>query len=224
MILRKKPEASLKLKYPLILRVSLIVSLIFLIGFLLAFPKFKKETKNIEQKQVDIQLDESVVTEQQIQSAAPPSKATIPVESEDEDLADDDFDFDMQEFEDYQADEWSAPPPPPDEDEGASGRRRRFIAYDEAPKPIGGFKAIQQNIVYPEIAREAGIEGKVVIRAFIDKNGDVQECEVDQGIPNTGLNEAAINAIKRTKFKPAMQRDRKVGVWISIPVFFRLNK
>lgn len=223
MILRKKPEASLKLKYPLILRVSLVISLVFLIGFLLAFPKFKREAKQIEQKQTFIKQDESVVTEQQIESAAPPSKATIPVESEDEDLADEDFDFDMQEFEDYQADEWSAPPPPPEEEE-SGGRRRRFIAYDEAPKPIGGFKAIQQNIIYPEIAREAGIEGKVVIRAFIDKNGNVQECQVDQGIPNTGLNEAAINAIKRTKFKPAMQRDRKVGVWISIPVFFRLNK
>ncbi|MCF7886759.1 MAG: energy transducer TonB [Candidatus Marinimicrobia bacterium] len=223
MILRKKPEASLKLKYPLILRVSLVLSLIFLITFMLAFPKFRREAKQIEQKQSFIKQDESVVTEQQIQSAAPPSKATIPVESEDEDLANEDFDFDMQDFENYQADEWSAPPPPPEE-ENDNSRRRRFIAYDEAPQPIGGFKAIQQNIIYPEIAREAGIEGKVVIRAFIDKNGDVQECEVDQGIPNTGLNEAAINAIKRTKFKPAMQRDRKVGVWISIPVFFRLNK
>jgi len=223
MILRKKPESSLKLKYPLIIRVSLVVSLVFLISFMLAFPKFKRQASEIQQKQTFIKQDESVVTEQQIESAAPPSKATIPVESEDEDLANEDFDFDMQDFDEYQADEWSAPPPPPEEEE-SSGRRRRFIAYDEAPKPIGGFQAIQQNIIYPEIAREAGIEGKVVIRAFIDKNGDVQECEVDQGIPNTGLNEAAINAIKRTKFKPAMQRDRKVGVWISIPVFFRLNK
>ncbi|MCF7741079.1 MAG: energy transducer TonB [Candidatus Marinimicrobia bacterium] len=223
MILRKKPEVSLKLKYPFILRVSLVISLVFLISFLLAFPKFKREATQLKQKKSFIKQDESVVTEQKIESAAPPSKATIPVESEDEDLANEDFEFDMQDFEDYQADEWSAPPPPPDEEE-SSGRRRRFIAYDEAPQPIGGFRAIQQNIVYPEIAREAGIEGKVVIRAFIDKNGDVQECEVDQGIPNTGLNEAAINAIKRTKFKPAMQRDRKVGVWISIPVFFRLNK
>ena len=223
MILRKKPEVSLKLKYPLILRVSLVISLVFLISFLLAFPKFKREATQLKQKNSFIKQDESVVTEQKIESAAPPSKATIPVESEDEDLANEDFEFDMQDFEDYQADEWSAPPPPPEEEE-SSGRRRRFIAYDEAPQPIGGFRAIQQNIVYPEIAREAGIEGKVVIRAFIDKNGNVQECEVDQGIPNTGLNEAAINAIKRTKFKPAMQRDRKVGVWISIPLFFRLNK
>jgi len=62
-----------------------------------------------------------------------------------------------------------------------------------------------------------------VIQAFIDENGDVGRCEVLKGIPNTGLNEAAIKAIKETRFKPALQRDRKVGVWISIPVVFKLK-
>jgi protein TonB len=44
-----------------------------------------------------------------------------------------------------------------------------------------------------------------------------------QGIPNTGLNEAAMAAIKKTRFKPAQQRDRPVGVYISIPVNFKLK-
>ena len=44
-----------------------------------------------------------------------------------------------------------------------------------------------------------------------------------KGIPNTGLDEAAMEAIKKTGFKPAKQRDRAVGVWISIPVNFRLK-
>jgi len=38
-----------------------------------------------------------------------------------------------------------------------------------------------------------------------------------------GLDEAAISAIKKTRFKPAKQRDRDVGVWIAIPVVFRLK-
>ncbi|MFB0515439.1 MAG: TonB family protein [Candidatus Neomarinimicrobiota bacterium] len=42
-------------------------------------------------------------------------------------------------------------------------------------------------------------------------------------MPNTGLDEAAAEAIKRTRFKPAKQRDRPVGVWISIPVNFKLK-
>jgi len=42
-------------------------------------------------------------------------------------------------------------------------------------------------------------------------------------MPNTGLEEAAIAAIKKTRFKPAKQRDRNVGVYISIPVIFKLK-
>ena len=38
-----------------------------------------------------------------------------------------------------------------------------FVAYDSPPTPIGGFKAIQQRLRYPDIARLAGIEGRVIL-------------------------------------------------------------
>jgi protein TonB len=44
-----------------------------------------------------------------------------------------------------------------------------------------------------------------------------------KGVPNTGLDEAAVDAIKKTRFKPAKQRDRNVGVYVSIPVIFKLQ-
>ena len=44
-----------------------------------------------------------------------------------------------------------------------------------------------------------------------------------KGIPNTGLDEAATEAIRNVRFRPARQRERAVGVWISIPVNFRLK-
>jgi len=150
--------------------------------------------------------------------AKPPSRPAIPVESEDEDFSEDiSMDIDMN-FNDYVA--WEAPPPPPEENTGPT---IRFIPYDEAPKPIGGFEAIQKNVVYPEIAQEAGIEGTVIVQAFVDKRGKVQDCVILKGVPNTGLDEAAVKAIKMTRFIPAMQRDRKVGVYISIPVIFKLR-
>lgn len=102
-------------------------------------------------------------------------------------------------------------------------KRPKFIPYDQAPEPIGGFAAIQKRVVYPEIAQEAGIEGDVVVQAFVSENGDIQSCNILKGIPNTGLNEAAINAVKETKFIPAKQKEKEVGVWISIPVVFRLT-
>jgi len=62
----------------------------------------------------------------------------------------------------------------------------------------------------------------VNLQSFIVENGDATEVGVLRGIPKKGLDEAAVRAVKNTKFTPAMQRDRSVGVWISIPVQFKL--
>ena len=51
----------------------------------------------------------------------------------------------------------------------------------------------------------------------------MEETLILKGVPNTGLDEAAMEAIRQTRFKPAKQRDRPVGVWISIPVHFTLT-
>lgn len=99
----------------------------------------------------------------------------------------------------------------------------KFIAYDEAPQPIGGFASIQRNLVYPEIAREAGIEGQVIIQAYVDDVGRVQEINVLRSIPNTGLDEAAAAAVRKTRFNPAKKGGKPVGVWISIPINFKLK-
>ncbi len=97
-----------------------------------------------------------------------------------------------------------------------------FVAVEEMPEPIGGIAAIQKKIVYPAIAKKAGIEGKVYVKAFIDKNGDVVRAEIIKGL-GAGCDEAAIKAIKDTKFKPGRQRGKPVNVQVSIPVIFRLE-
>jgi TonB family protein len=97
-------------------------------------------------------------------------------------------------------------------------KRVKFIPYDDPPKPLTSIKP-----KYPEIAQEAGIEGTVIVQVFVDKKGRVKETIILKGIPNTGLDEAAIKAIRKTRFLPAKQRERAVGVWISIPVNFRLK-
>ena len=66
------------------------------------------------------------------------------------------------------------------------------------------------------------MEGIVIIQAFIDKKGRVTQTVVLQGIPNSGLDEAAAKAVRKTKFYPANKRDREIGVWMSISVNFKL--
>jgi len=98
-----------------------------------------------------------------------------------------------------------------------------FIPYDTPPFPIGGQAAIAKNVRYPELAKKAGIVGTVIVQAKIELDGTVVEANILNGMPNTGLNEAAIDAIKKTQWVPAKQRDKDVAVWVTIPVQFKLN-
>jgi len=97
-----------------------------------------------------------------------------------------------------------------------------FVAVEEMPEPIGGIQAIQSKIVYPEIAKRAGVEGKVYILAFVNEQGNVTRAEVIKGL-GAGLDEAALTAIKQTKFKPGKQRGQPVKVQVSIPIVFKLQ-
>ena len=199
---------SIKFTYPVIIRLSTLFSIILLILTFLIFPR---NLGLIALEDVELQeiIIENIPQTQQIEKPPPPARPSVPVESEDEDIADD-LTIEETDLDSFEA--WDAPPPPPE------GPRVKFIPYDDPPQPLSSIRP-----VYPEIAQEAGIEGTVVVQVFVDKKGRVQDTLVLKGIPNTGLDEAAVTAIKKTRFRPAKQRERAVGVWISIPVNFRLK-
>ncbi|MBN2010419.1 M56 family metallopeptidase [candidate division KSB1 bacterium] len=102
------------------------------------------------------------------------------------------------------------------------GNPVNFVAYDEPPQPIGGFVMLQKNLVYPETARKEGVEGKVMLQVNIDESGIVQHVNIVQSL-NAECDEAAINAVKSTKWEPARQQDKSVAVWVSIPIVFKLS-
>jgi protein TonB len=97
-----------------------------------------------------------------------------------------------------------------------------FVAVEEMPEPIGGIKAIQEKITYPEIAKRAGVEGKVYVLAFVDESGTVTKAQIIKGI-GAGCDEAALNAVLATKFVPGKQRGVPVKVQVSIPIIFKLQ-
>ena len=201
-------QFPLKLHFPFVIRVTGLLSVILSLSLFFVLPRFTGETVQENYDQIIIEQSDIPQT-QQIERPPPPARPSIPIESEDEDLADD-LTIEETDLGDFEA--WDAPPPPP------SGPQVRFIPYDDPPVPLTPIRP-----KYPEIAQEAGIEGTVFIQAFIDKKGRVTETTVVTGIPNTGLDEAAIEAIRKTRFRPAKQRERAVGVWISIPVNFKLK-
>ncbi len=98
-----------------------------------------------------------------------------------------------------------------------------YLPYaEELPDPIGGVKGIQEKISYPEIAKRAGVEGKVIVKAFVDENGIVTRAEIMKGI-GAGCDEAALDAVLKTNFNPGRQRGNPVKVQISIPIIFKLK-
>jgi protein TonB len=97
-----------------------------------------------------------------------------------------------------------------------------FVAVEEMPEPIGGIRAIQAKIEYTEIARRAGVEGKVFVLAFIDAEGNVTKTQLIKGL-GAGLDEEALDAVRQTKFKPGKQRGVPVRVQVSIPIVFKLQ-
>ena len=99
-----------------------------------------------------------------------------------------------------------------------------FVAYDEPPKPIGGFAAIQKALVYPELAKKAGIEGQVTVQVNIGEDGEVINTRILVPLGNCGCNEAAIAAIKAVKWEPAKKEGEPMAVWVSIPVKFMLKR
>jgi protein TonB len=99
-----------------------------------------------------------------------------------------------------------------------------FIPHDEPPVPIGGFAAIHKNLIYPDIAQRAGIEGKVVVNAKIGIDGTVKYTRIMKSIGFEQCDKAAADAIKSVKWKPAKQRDLPVEVWIAVTVTFQLRE
>ena len=96
------------------------------------------------------------------------------------------------------------------------------FAQDKQPEPIGGVEAIIKNVVYPQSAKEANIQGKVLIKAIIDEKGNVAETEVINGIQKD-CDQAAVNAIKKTKFTPATKDGKPVKAEVVSPIMFKLS-
>ncbi len=77
---------------------------------------------------------------------------------------------------------------------------------------------------YPEMARQIGMQGTVWMQIYVDKNGDVRDARVIKSSnSNAGFEEEALAAAWKRKYRPAMQNDQPVGVWISYKVSFKLH-
>lgn len=94
------------------------------------------------------------------------------------------------------------------------------FSVDEAPNI--DMQKLRQSIEYPRMAIDARIEGKVMITALIDINGNAIDYSIDYSDSDL-LNKAVIKAVKNAKFTPAVHRGKNVNCRVSIPITFKLD-
>ncbi|MCS7052667.1 MAG: energy transducer TonB [Ignavibacterium sp.] len=98
-----------------------------------------------------------------------------------------------------------------------------YLAFAEVmPEPVNGMAELIKQVKYPEIAKKAGLEGKVFAMAYIDEKGSVTDVKIIKGIGG-GCDEEVVSVLKKAKFKPGQNKGTNVKVKMSIPFVFKLK-
>lgn len=212
------PHAEIKNKWKIWIEESTVLTLIFLIGLFYFFPDVNSIVPVKEFRQEIVTLEQVEITRQEVKPPPPPAFTRMSV-SENPNIEEAEINFNSElDVNANVAPTLVEPPKVETSEEDAP----IFEIVEELPEPVGGISNIQKNIVYPELAKKAGLEGLVVVRAAIDTKGNVIKTQVLKGIGG-GCDEAAANAVLKTKFKPGSQRGVPVRVWVSVPVRFKLR-
>lgn len=214
---RKKPDADLKNYHTVFLQIGLLITLvIFIIAVKVDITSKEAREYTLEEQEV-IEMEEIIQT-RHIETPPPPPRPPVPVEVPDDEIIED---VDIQiNAELTLSGPMDLPPPPPAQEE--EEEEDFFVVVEDMPELIGGLAELQRSIRYPEMARRAGIEGRVYVQFIVNERGEVENPQVIRGIGG-GCDEEAIRAVRQAKFKPGMQRGRPVRVQYSLPIVFRLQ-
>jgi len=93
-----------------------------------------------------------------------------------------------------------------------SGIKEAIPLYRENPPPR-----------YPRIARRKGYEGTVVLEVLVNIEGKVAECRIIRSCGHSVLDEAAVKSIRNWLFEPGMRGEKKVEMWVKVPIRFQLK-
>ena len=213
---RKQAGVDLRRSYNILLQAGLIVALLFIIGLVKINLYSEPPAPPPVEEQEEVVMEEVIQTKQ-IETPPPPPRPPVPVEVPNDEIIEDEIlDLDAELDLDGPLD---LPPPPPPADDAEEDF---FVVVETMPQLKGGLADLQRKVKYPEMARRAGIEGRVTVQFIVNEQGRVENPRVIRGIGG-GCDEAALEAVKQAKFSPGMQRGRPVRVQYSLPIVFRLQ-
>lgn len=219
MAIVKTKKADLNIHYKKYFQISTIIVLSLLIAAFKFAPNSKKAEIIKDQDPTIINVVDIPWTEQNQKPPLPP-RPMLPVITSADNIIDievDQTDIDFTE---------NMPTPtkldPPSNRIVEVEEQIPFFRVEVKPEIIGGLQSILKNVYYTEIARRAGIEGRVTIEFLVNKTGDVEDAKVLKGISEE-LDLIALNSVKQAKFKPGLQRGKPVTVTMVIPIVFKLK-
>jgi protein TonB len=222
---KKTPKADLESKRTLFVQIGLIVALA---AMLVAFEWKTYDVKQIElgERQVENIEEEMVEITQQNKPPpppAPPAQTTLIHIVQDDVEVDDDLIIDAEANE-LTAIEAYTPPAIQEEEEVAEAEI--FTVVEESPSYPGGdiarIKFLQQDINYPQMARESGIQGTVYVTFVVERDGRVTDVRVLRGIGG-GCDEEAVRVMNAMpRWQPGKQRGKPVRVQFTMPIKFTL--
>ncbi len=222
-IVHKAPGADVKSGYRLKVEIGLVIALLLMVlAFRMQFQS-GDTFEIVEVEQEVVQMEEIKQTKQDVKPPPPP-RPPVPVEVPNDEVLED-VALDLDATLDLDAPISDVPPPPPAPKETAKvvdEEPEVFVVVEQMPELVGGIGAIQSCVNYPEIARKAGLEGRVVVQFVVDEKGKVLSPSVARSVGG-GLDEEAVRCVTQANFKPGMQRGKPVRVQFAIPVTFKLN-
>ena len=226
MQLKKSPKASLedkKFTYVL-MGLILVLSICYV-----AFEWTEKEVTKYEVAEDLAFIDEEIDIQQTTQETPPPPPPPAVQEVEVLNVVEDDVETETIEInteDDKDVEVVIAPPveAPVEEEE----EETIFMVVESMPEFPGGqqalFKFLAENVKYPVIAQENGIQGRVICQFVVNKDGSIVDVQAVRSSGEASLDKEAIRVIKSMpKWKPGKQRGKPVRVKYTVPVNFRLQ-
>jgi len=230
MEIKKSEKASLENKKLLFTEIGFVFALLVVWGAFEYTTKEKKVSMFDQQEQV-VEIEDMVpITEE---TPPPPEAAPkIPVLSDQIDIVDDDIKLEDDTFMNLE-DDANMGVEIMDyveevQEEVVEEEAIPFQLVEEKPSFNGGdanefSKWVNQRLVYPEIAKENGVQGRVTLQFTVNADGSVSNVKVLRGV-DPALDKEAVRVVSSSpKWKPGKQRDRAVKVTYTFPVIFQLR-
>ena len=229
MEIKKSEKANLENKKLLFVEIGLIISLLIVY---IALEWTSKETNtSILEDNTEILVEEEIISTNMETPPPPPAAPKIPVLSDQIDIVDDEIELEDDMFMNLE-DDASLGVEIMDylevEEEVVEEEAIPFQLVEEKPSFQGGdanqfSKWVNSRLVYPEIAKENGVQGRVTLQFTVEKDGTVTKVRVLRGV-DPSLDKEAVRVVSMSpKWKPGKQRDRAVPVTYTFPVIFQLR-